>query len=706
MKKYIKPAIIILALSLAAELFLFNFRAIESASFTPAREVIENGDGTFSYADGSGAAPDGLGTPGTYTIVYPEGVTFGPDGIVDFTGEYEPQVTVNGSDILAQNIFIDVDKTPEDIAAKKGKGGQEKINVLMHACDEGNSYPYDLPQITIYCDEPGTNYIRLNLSGKMKQLNITFPNLGTHRLVINSIKLNVRRPFEFKPLRFISVVLLLTLVYAFRPASAVYRGRYSLKNNRHLAAVFLLIILELTLIVNVSTTGNRLVNKEYVHHRQYYKLAVALTEGHFYLEDVPSPELVAMENPYDRHARQEEHVSYIWDTAYYEGKYYCYFGILPVLTYYLPYYLLTGNEFPEYIGIIVNLTVTALMLILLIDELIDRFFPDTSLGELVLLDLALFSSCALLVGAQTSTFYILPISMGLMLMVSGLYCWIAARHKFSTVLTVTGAAFMALTAACRPQFALASFLVFPLLGGSAMAGFRDKDDPARRTKAIWTVVMAVVPYIIVAALLMYYNAARFGSPFDFGANYNLTTNDMTHRGFHLDRLPFGYFMYLLQPPVFTGMRPYLSYVPVFTYYQGLTVFESMCGGLFWFCPMILGAAGLFSAKVRRALREKKLLLFSVAALVLGFFITGLDIEMAGILQRYWMDFGVLFALSGVVCLLARGEVIRKDASCCTQADGGEVASGEPYRIISHVRFLFVSALVMLFLWGLWLYRFI
>ena len=26
---------------------------------------------------------------------------------------------------------------------------------------------------------------------------------------------------------------------------------------------------------------------------------------------------------------------------------------------------------------------------------------------------------------------------------------------------------------------------------------------------------------------MAYNAARFGSPFDFGANYNLTSNDMT-----------------------------------------------------------------------------------------------------------------------------------------------------------------------------------
>lgn len=36
---------------------------------------------------------------------------------------------------------------------------------------------------------------------------------------------------------------------------------------------------------------------------------------------------------------------------------------------------------------------------------------------------------------------------------------------------------------------------------------------------------------------MWYNAARFGSPFDFGANYNLTSNDMTRRGFAVGASP-------------------------------------------------------------------------------------------------------------------------------------------------------------------------
>ncbi len=46
-------------------------------------------------------------------------------------------------------------------------------------------------------------------------------------------------------------------------------------------------------------------------------------------------------------------------------------------------------------------------------------------------------------------------------------------------------------------------------------------------QGITEAVAFVLPVVLVAIGLMWYNAARFGSPFDFGANYNLTSNDMT-----------------------------------------------------------------------------------------------------------------------------------------------------------------------------------
>ena len=58
----------------------------------------------------------------------------------------------------------------------------------------------------------------------------------------------------------------------------------------------------------------------------------------------------------------------------------------------------------------------------------------------------------------------------------------------------------------------------------------------------------ILPVVVVAAGLMWYNAARFGSPFDFGANYNLTGNDMTQRGFNAVRIGPAVFTSLFELP--------------------------------------------------------------------------------------------------------------------------------------------------------------
>lgn len=57
----------------------------------------------------------------------------------------------------------------------------------------------------------------------------------------------------------------------------------------------------------------------------------ALIKGQLHLDIEVSEELKAMENPYDTSIRQTENIVCSWDTAYYNGKYYCYYGIVPTL---------------------------------------------------------------------------------------------------------------------------------------------------------------------------------------------------------------------------------------------------------------------------------------------------------------------------------------------------------------------------------------
>ena len=67
-------------------------------------------------------------------------------------------------------------------------------------------------------------------------------------------------------------------------------------------------------------------------YQQYGALAHSLLNGRLDLEEDPPPELAAMENPYDATARDALNIQGgRWDHAYYNGRYYVYFGIVPCL---------------------------------------------------------------------------------------------------------------------------------------------------------------------------------------------------------------------------------------------------------------------------------------------------------------------------------------------------------------------------------------
>ena len=85
---------------------------------------------------------------------------------------------------------------------------------------------------------------------------------------------------------------------------------------------------------------------------------------------------------------------------------------------------------------------------------------------------------------------------------------------------------------------------------------------------------------------MWYNAARFGSPFDFGANYNLTSNDMTRRGFAVGRIAPAAVTFLAGIPGVQTVFPYLTATRMQTNYMGLTITELYYGGAFACLPLL------------------------------------------------------------------------------------------------------------------------
>lgn len=619
------PYVVILAVVLFLELFIFNWRFFEGMNYE-------------SVSLDGFTCNSGITQTGTNELR----VT-GGDASIEF----------QNLEVEAQNIYIDVrDKRCLNTASQQNNTPPtyEKINLAIGITDDGNSYYLDMPQREVVEGVERTKYIKLHTAGESTRLKIGFSDCENQTLVLNSVVLNKQVPFHMNLVRMLICYLLLALAYILRLGSPIYKIKRLAGSRPQLGAVAALIAVNILLSGFICETNPAFIKPAWEHHQQYARLADSFINGHVYLDSVQPPQaLVDMENPYDLYARNEvlsrSGGDYLWDHAYFEGKYYVYFGALPALVYYVPYKLITGQDFPTHIGISINISLFIILAFLLLDAIMKKWFKEIPFISYLLLAQVFIASSGIIFALRKPDLYAMPITMALILNMAGLYFWITFdRHKTKTMQGVClglGSLCMALVVGCRPQFLLFSFLAIPLFWKKLV-----HDRELFSKKSIAHTLAFLLPYVAVAAVAMWYNYARFGSVFDFGANYNLTTNDMTKRGANLGRVPLGLFAYFFQLPAISPRFPFVAETNLSNCYMGTTILESMFGGVLAAQPILWLIA--LTKFVRAELKEKRLYVFVICSAVFSVIVAIADAQMAGILNRYYMDYSYLLLLPAVL----------------------------------------------------------
>ena len=344
---------------------------------------------------------------------------------------------------------------------------------------------------------------------------------------------------------------------------------------------------------------------------------------------------------------------YLFDTAYYDGRYYVYFGVVPELLFYLPFFLATGADFPTAIGVLIAMVAFLIGCTALLDRFARYHFKQVSLGVFLLLQAPLVLCSGMLYLVKFPTFYSLPIMCGLAFSVWGLYLWMRGRASERPCgWYLAGSACMALVAGCRPQLLVLSLVAFPLFWRRFITKKR-----LFTKEGAGEFACLLAPYFIVAAGLMWYNWARFGSPTDFGANYNLTVHDMPKRGLSLGRILPALFAYFIQPPTVDGTFPFILPVVFDTTYMGQTVREVTFGGIFA-CLPVLWLLPFAPSLLKARFQQRSTNTVAGAVLVLlasGVLVALFDAELAGILQRYFADFSFMFLVSTVLLAFIANE---------------------------------------------------
>lgn len=614
-KKTLSVAVLLLATALFLEGTVFNFRFYQtyayeqvdcSDSYTLSRHFIET-EAENEYA---------------------------------VEGDY-PTIYLNDLDVKVHNIYV-------DITALNASRNAVNTYVGVYMTDESNENYFHLPSQTVMSEVESTKYLNLLTNGNTEKLKLELSTSYGQTYRIDGIRLNVPQPFHFSFLRVAAVFLVAFLFWLLRPKSGLWRHAFT-DSSAQRAVTVGVVVLEVALLLVISVFNPVFYHNPARHHAQYQELAESFLEGRLYLEEEPPVFLAEMENPYDYYERSLQSAaaeeSYYWDAAYYEGHYYVYFGVLPVLVFYLPFRALTGHSLTNLSVLQILLAFFAVGSFLLIAKIIKKYFRREKIPYLSypILSLIFVNASGAVFIAKRPDFYSIPILFGLTLTVFGLYCWLRSTDgegRVSPLWGGLGSLCMALVAACRPQLLLVSVLAVVIFWSSV---FRDRSLFSK--KGFGSTLAMCLPYLLVAAGVMWYNAARFGSPFDFGQNYNLTTNDMTGRGFRVERVGLALFTYFFQPPVLTASFPFLEGTDIRTNYMGVTITEPTFGGIFLVIPLLWVLLLVWAH--RKELLEKRILAFCTVPVALSVFLGLFDAQGAGLLGRYVSDFAFLACLSAI-----------------------------------------------------------
>ena len=618
LQKYVRPFLVCMALALFMEVFVFNYQSIESLRFEE-QDVLDR-------------------------LTISGALQRNEDGSWSNTG----------GEVLLE--LADYHQSIDNLHLKVDTGSTRAITLWISATDTANSQPLGVPARTLWANEPRTEYLRLHFSGDVETLRIRFNVNENESVRLLKCAVNAKRPLFFSFGRFLLVGIFAMVLYLLRPKSSLHAHPLNLKRPWQRAILLVLVLVQVLAFWQLVHINPAFMRPGWEHHTQYHRLTEAFLNGHTYLDKEPPQALIDMENPYDYAERSkvmaETGSGFLWDHAYYNGKYYVYFGVMPVLVFYLPYYVITGTHLPTYMAIFITSLALIFGVLYLLYQIIRRWFRDVPFTVYLILAALFINSCGIIYILKRPDFYSLPLLMGVVFGVMGVGLWISALggsrkdpSRLSAWRIALGSLSIALIAGCRPQLLLVMGLGVILFW---RAVFHDRTLFSK--SSIKQTLALCVPFVVVAAGVMAYNYVRFDSIFDFGSNYNLTFNDMRQRGFVWARSFLGIYSQLFQPASIAATFPFIKMISVQTSYLGGTITEGMFGGVIFNNPFLWLSVFIFL--FRKQIVAKQARYVAMAASIFAVVLVVLDTQMAGILMRYQSDFTWLLLLSASIGALA------------------------------------------------------
>lgn len=565
------------------------------------------------------------------------------------------------------------------------RSDQPVTDIYLRINDEAFELADQDHPVRLVPDVPRTLILPLHTVGKSYRIDLIFPHVSDENefsFELNRAQLNVAVPLDWSPPRLAVVWIIVWLSLILIPGSPLWDQ--PIRPTSKLQAVLTIIVILIFAAFLVWTVAsnyagrvdlsrglessmnqiNALKKAANPTYSIYHEQTDALLSGQFHLAIRPDTLLLNAERPYDITYRDRYRVRYLWDHAFFNGRYYAYFGIVPVLNLFLPAKALSGIDLPVDFAALFYAVAAAIGLFTLARRLIRESFPNAPFALYLLMSLTVCSAANLAWGLRRGLVYELAILSGAAFSIWALNFALLLRSRVADrsgnsrkfvppVLALLSGSCAALAVGCRPTmvFVFIWLLTVFRLGREL---FRSES----RSRLLRCAAAFVVPVALVALAMLRYNRLRFGSGLEFGFRYQLSFPNesvapfrISLSGVILSILSFLFqgiewsYAFPFAAPARLPALPYLGYIQHEETMAGIAAFP-------WLWGLIL------LMPERKTLTAKKLTPFVLSGLVCASFMIGADATVA-VLFRYLLDFGWILAVTAGCGWLALGETERR-----------------------------------------------
>ena len=531
---------------------------------------------------------------------------------------------------------------------------------LAYSDDTSNELRY-LNQSKVYTPMyKRTEYMDTYFSGKVKALDVNVDMNACGGDIIKKVIINEVIPLDIILPRMI-VIFLIVLLALFIKNDESLSKTYNKKDFKQeiilmmvLYITFFLLFALMMMIVDKDGDGLELYTHEFIK---------VLDNRQVHLDVEVSESLLNLEDPYDQLTRdtRDGGADYNWDTAYYKGKYYMYFGIFPAITLLLPFYKITGTYMTSSVAVLIYEFLILILFKLIFEKVIDILFKDKEIEFKVVLLLHV------ILYFGTLMFYIMGIPrMYELVIIAGVYAVLQSiwflfktfeKEKINYIYLFLASIFMAGAIAARPTQIFMS-LIIAAVGIYLLVKFVKE----KNTKEIIKLVLSIgIPYIVIAVLLMSYNYVRFENIFEFGASYQLTVNNMDKLNVGLAAGVKGMIVNLFNIPTFTMDFPFLVNNSNVISHYGYYYYENLVAGAFFVVPLLFIIFDIVGFNKNKEI-DKKVKIIVDVLLGIAIVISLVTALMGGSVGRYLVDSMWIFVIVSEIMFLSKYLLLKNKES--------------------------------------------